>query len=273
MKMNGCGNDFIVIDNRDGMMEQFDLKQFVQKVCRPKTSIGADGVMLLQQSETADFAMRYFNADGSEGEMCGNGARCICKFAHLLGLVKETIRFETLDGLYQATMIDDRTVKVFFPPVSIDAITLHQQGDFGWGMETYHHAHVGVPHTVLFTSHLSSMEGAELARRGSAIRHALDRFPRGTNVNFVEVINRSNILVRTYERGVEAETLACGSGATASAIIAHVAGEADLPVYVQTPGGRLTIGGTRSNQMITDIYLQGDAVVVAKGELLPSAWE
>lgn len=273
MKMNGCGNDFVVIDNRDGIMSNLDISRFVQKVCSRRTSLGADGVMFLQHSLAGgDFTMRYFNADGSEGEMCGNGARCICKFAHLLGLAKREMTFETNDGMYHALIVDEHTVQVKFPSVSISTILLDQSYDFGWGVQPYHYAYVGVPHTMIVEDGSWQLDDTELKQRGQTIRNFLRLFPRGTNVNFVELVNRQQIRVRTYERGVEAETLACGSGATASAIIAAMLGHLDLPAAVETRGGILTVGGHFGETMVEEIYLQGKAVVVAKGELLPESW-
>jgi len=276
MKMNGCGNDFIVVDNRQGIMDGFDLAEFVRNVCARGQSVGADGFMMLENSATADFTMRYFNADGSEGEMCGNGARCIARFATLVGAAGERMRFETLAGMYEAQVdASTRTVKVKFPDVARNALKLNQPYEEAEPAAHYHSGFVGVPHTVWFVGNLPDIPDRQIAEWGRRIRYDARRFPQGTNVNFAEVLNRHALRIRTYERGVEAETLACGSGSTAAAIVSAILGMVDAasPVDVHTRGGLLRISFRLTEDAATEVYLEGNAKLVAKGELLPEAWK
>ncbi|QQE74789.1 diaminopimelate epimerase [Brevibacillus composti] len=274
-KMNGCGNDFIVVDNRDHLMDGFDLSAFVKNVCARGTSVGADGFMMLEPSEIADFTMRYFNADGSEGEMCGNGARCLSRFAHLVGAAGETMSFETLAGIYHAEILSgSQTVRVKFPDVSLSELQFHQPYAADGPAAQYHYGFVGVPHTVWFVDRVAQLADEQLIRWGKQIRYDKSLFPQGTNVNFVEVLDPHTLQIRTYERGVEAETYACGSGSTAAAIIAGILGivEASAPVTLLTRRGTLRISYQIAADAARDVYLEGDAKLVARGELLPDAW-
>ncbi|MFO7152138.1 MAG: diaminopimelate epimerase [Bacillota bacterium] len=272
MKMNGCGNDFIVVDNRSGIMDKFDLPEFVRRVCARRVSLGADGFMVLEKSEKADFKMRYFNSDGSEGEMCGNGARCISKFAYVVGAAGLKMRFETIAGIYESR-INGENVKVKFPDVKLSDIMLNQKYEFREDVREYHYALVGVPHTVLYREDVDEMDSEELRALGRKIRYTLEVFPKGTNVNFVKVIGESDILIRTYERGVEDETLACGTGSVSAAIVSGLLGRAKPPVKMHTRGGVLKVYYELGKDKIEDIYLEGDARIVAEGYLLPDAWK
>lgn len=271
-KMNGAGNDFIVIDNRENVLVNFDISHFVRMVCRRGKSIGADGLMLLEPSETVDFKMRYFNSDGSEGEMCGNGARCIARFAHLIGVAGERMRFETISGIHEAEILGEE-VRIMFPNLSLHDFELFQKRDFGFGTVEYHFGTVGVPHTVIFKDAVESMEDEILLRWGRKIRYSLDVFPKGTNVNFIQIVGKSRIIVRTYERGVENETLACGTGSIASSIVSFLTSKVEPPVSVKVKGGELKVGFERHGNEFRNVYLQGDARVVAEGYILPDAWK
>jgi diaminopimelate epimerase len=271
MKMNGCGNDFIVIDNRGNRMNSVQVAPFVQRVCSRRISLGADGVLFLEESSVSDFSMRYFNADGSEGEMCGNGARCIAKFAYTLGVAGKSMSFETRDGIYEA-VIEGVNIKVKFPSVRIDEVLLHQQGRFADREVEYHYANVGVPHAVVLQPNLPAWKESDVLALGRAMRYASEVFPNGTNVNLIEPVDRQTIRIRTYERGVEDETLACGSGSTASAIIASLLGKTRPPVNLHTRGGVLQIDFQIGPEHIDEIYLAGEAKIVAEGHLLPDAW-
>ncbi|WP_241236252.1 diaminopimelate epimerase [Brevibacillus marinus] len=276
MKMNGCGNDFIIVDNRRGVMDGLALPDFVRRVCARGTSLGADGFMMLEASHVADFKMRYFNADGSEGEMCGNGARCIARFARLIGAAGTEMRMETLSGIYQAQINPhSRTVKLKFPDVALAELKLNQPYPPAEPADHYHYGFVGVPHSLWFVERVAEIPAQRLVEWGRQIRYDRERFPQGTNVNFVEVLDRHSLRVRTYERGVEAETYACGSGSTAAAIVAGVLGlvDAAAPVDVHTRGGLLRISWGRTEDAATEIYMEGNAKLVARGELLPDAWE
>ena len=156
MKMNGNGNDFIVVDNRNGIMKNYNLPKFIKKVCVRRVSIGADGFMMLEESEKADFRMRYFNGDGSEGEMCGNGARCISRFAHLLGIVDNKMSFETNAGIYESELIENN-VRLKFPSLRTSDLKLCQTGKFGGQTLDFHFAQVGVPHVIIYRADINEM--------------------------------------------------------------------------------------------------------------------
>ncbi|MFN3282703.1 MAG: diaminopimelate epimerase [Pseudothermotoga sp.] len=269
-KMNGAGNDFIVIDNRGNILENFNVNNFVKLVCRRRKSIGADGLMTLENSTKADFRMRYFNSDGSEGEMCGNGARCIAKFAYLAGAAKERMKFETMSGMHEALILGD-DVRVMFPDLDSNTFKFNQKHDFGFGRIEYHFATVGVPHAVIYRNDVELMNDDLLKDFGRKIRYALDVFPKGTNVNFVKVSGEKEIVVRTYERGVEEETLACGTGSIASAVISSLLKGVNQPVKVKVRGGILEVGFNAFGNTIKNVYLQGDARVVAHGYILEDA--
>lgn len=272
MKMNGCGNDFIVVDNRDGVMQAFNLSEFIRHVCARRVSVGADGFMMIEKSDKADFKMRYFNADGSEGEMCGNGARCISRFAYLIGEAKTEMKFETIAGIYESIIIGE-DVKLKFPGVKMSDIALNQKHDFREDTREFHYALVGVPHTVIYRDDVDTMDYNDLYALGRKIRFTLEVFPNGTNVNFIKVMDEHNIIIRTYERGVEDETFACGTGSTASAIVSGLLGKVKPPVNMHTRAGVLNIYYELEKDFVDKVYLEGNAKVVAEGYLLPDAWK
>jgi len=272
MKMNGCGNDFIVVDNRKDIMRAFKLPDFIRHICARRVSIGADGFMMVEKSDIADFKMRYFNADGSEGEMCGNGARCISRFANLVGAAKTEMKFETVAGIYESQIIGE-DVKVKFPSVKLSDIALNQKHEFREDTKEFHYALVGVPHTVIYRDDVDTMDYKDLYSLGKNIRFTLEVFPKGTNVNFIKVQDEHNIIIRTYERGVEDETFACGTGSTASAIVSGLLGKAKSPVNMHTRAGILRIYYDLGKDFADNVYLEGNAKVVAEGYILPDAWE
>ncbi|RST61206.1 diaminopimelate epimerase [Siminovitchia terrae] len=268
-KMHGCGNDFVVIDNRDSVMKSFELSHFVKSVCTRRFHIGADGLMLLEKSTSADFKMRYFNSDGSEGEMCGNGARCIVKYAYLMGIGGDVMTFETLNGIYEGRILNEN-VQIKFPPIPIQDFHLNQPFPSNENV-FYHFAWVGVPHTVFVERNIDLKQDQSFIQWARAIRYNPAICTSGTNVNLIEICDENQIKIRTYERGVEDETLACGSGATASAIISGLLSNVSSPVKVHTKGGILTITFRITEDYVQDIFLEGNAVVVAEGELLSEA--
>ncbi len=270
MKMNGCGNDFMVVDNRQGIMNQYNLPNFIRQVCARRVSVGADGFMMVEESSKADFKMRYFNADGSEGEMCGNGARCISRFAYLQGAAENEMTFETIAGIYESKIVGDN-VCLKFPPVSMNDLQLYQTHEFEGETLDFHYAPVGVPHVVIYRDDVDTMDYKELFTLGRKIRYA-DIFSAGTNVNFLKISDENNIIIRTYERGVEDETLACGTGSTASAIISCLLGKTKSPVSMHTRAGILKIYFNIKEDIIDDLYMEGNAKVVVEGYLLPDAW-
>jgi diaminopimelate epimerase len=225
-KYEGTGNDFIVIDDRDATFPQDPAT--IARLCHRRFGIGADGLLLLQKHPTLDFRMVYFNADGNEGSMCGNGGRCIVQFAHDLGIAGDNITFEASDGFHEAQ-------------VSADGVRLRMIDVTGVREESgYSFLDTGSPHYVEFVANLRELD---VVTRGKTIRHdAAYRPYGGTNVNFAEVQPDHSLFIRTYERGVEAETYSCGTGVTACAIAASLRYPAIEPtVNIRTVGGTLQV--------------------------------
>jgi diaminopimelate epimerase len=264
-KMSGAGNDFIVVDNRQDVLTG-DLKTFVNRVCQRRTAVGADGVLLLEKSTQAecDFRMRYYNADGGEAEMCGNGGRCIALYAYRKKAAGARMSFQTQAGLYRAEIIDDGCA-VKLNMRDPHSINLQFDLELAGSSVTASFANTGVPHTVVVTGNVDQVDVFHLGRE---IRNHRRFAPAGTNANFVTITDRTHLRVRTYERGVEDETLACGTGVTATAVVLSLLNKIDLPVQATTRGGDiLTVFGTRSGSQVTDVFLQGPAEVVFEGEL------
>ncbi len=260
-KMSGTGNDFIVINNTQGNYI-LDWSGFARQYCTRRTSVGADGVLIIEKSPTADFNYRIFNADGSEAEMCGNGARCAALFAFEHKVAGKHMRFNTLAGIIEAEVNShDVSIRMTDPfdlqrDILLDIGTQQYRVDF---------INTGVPHTVVFTEDLSAVRIDELGR---AIRTHEHFAPAGTNVNFVQILQDDHIRVRTYERGVEAETLACGTGAVASALIsACVKQVSGPPVHVQMPGGDLAIEFLFDQKGFSDVWLSGGVEIVYTGNI------
>lgn len=262
VKMSGTGNDFIIIDHRKPVLAPEAMAEFAAKVCRRKFSAGADGLILIEDSSEADFQWKFFNADGSVAEMCGNGARCAARFAFLQGIAPAEMRFATLAGIIEASVSEKDVAVKMTDPVNLkmdQCITVE-------GKEyTVHSIDTGVPHAVVF---VDDIEQADVRVLGSFIRHHQAFMPAGTNVNFVQWQGDA-LKVRTYERGVEDETLACGTGAAASAIIAALLGQTTSPVNIITSGGdRLTIlfdlkEGAEGT--IQNVFLKGPAYTIYSG--------
>ncbi len=261
-KMHGGGNDFVLIDHRDRPIPEAEYSRFAKRVCAPKIGVGADGLILIETSEKADFRWRFFNADGSEAEMCGNGARCAARFAVLHGLAGHSLAFETMAGLIAAE-VQDRQVEVTM--VGVEDLRLNLSIPLEKGHLSGHFLRVGVPHVAVPVENLDEVP---IRQWGREIRYHRLFEPAGTNVNFVKIKDLHNLAVRTYERGVEDETLACGTGAVASAIISARLGKAASPVAVHTRGGEmLTVSFELTGDRITQVLLKGDALVVYQGEL------
>jgi len=260
-KMSGSGNDFIVVDNREGHLGE-DRADFARRHCPRRTGVGADGVLLIEPSDEADFRMRIFNADGSEAEMCGNGARCAARFAFERDVAPASMSMETMAGPVSAEVSDD-TVTIAIGEVAAvqQAAQLEAQGEV-W---TVHPVEAGVPHAVIFTH---DVEAAPVEPVGREVRYHPFFQPRGTNVDFVQVLGPGSIRIRTYERGVEAETLACGTGAIASAVVSHARGGAGAPpIAVRVQGGELTIDFRPADGRVVDVRLTGDARFIYTGRL------
>jgi diaminopimelate epimerase len=265
-KMNGAGNDFILIDNRRGEIGA-EAAELARRVCHRRLAVGADGLILIEASATADFAWRFFNSDGSLAEMCGNGARCAARFAHLNGIAGPTIQFETLAGVIQAEIRGDEVAIRITPPKMV-AVNLPLTVSVG--ALTMDRVDTGVPHAVVFVEDPAAVDVVALGRE---IRFHPKFAPAGTNVNFVAVKGPGVLALRTYERGVEDETLACGTGATAAALAAARRFGWPAPVFVDPASGRrLTISFTVDGREFRDPWLQGDARVACNGMLSPEAW-
>jgi len=265
-KMSGSGNDFILLDNRDGILSEKDVNSFVSKVCRRKLSVGADGLILIESSNKADFKWQFFNADGSEAEMCGNGGRCAARFAYLKGIASSPLSFETRVGIIHAEVVDER-VKIEMPPAK--DIQIDYRLDVNGTILEVSSINIGVPHVVIWTSELDDVPVAKLGR---AIRYHKRYMPAGTNVDFVRVQDKGVLEIRTYERGVEEETLACGTGAVAAAMIAAAKGLSSPPITVFTKSGEsLTVHFEGSRFPFKNLYLEGDARVIYEGELWDEA--
>ncbi|HXV27900.1 MAG TPA: diaminopimelate epimerase [bacterium] len=259
-KMQASGNDFVVIDNRKNIIR--DPYRFTQKVCAPHVGVGADGVLLFENSKRASFRMRILNSDGSEAEACGNGFRCIARFAKEIFHYPSEFRFESYSGMIQ-TRIRGNLIRVQL--VVPSQIRLHDEIQVLGHRLHYSFINTGVPHTVIFVEGLAKIEVETLGR---AIRQHKVFKPKGTNVNFVEVKNRNEIHVRTYERGVERETLACGTGSSGSAVVSSLLQYACPPVKVKTGGGEiLTIDFKKKGNKIVDVTLEGEAHFVYEGKL------
>jgi diaminopimelate epimerase len=267
-KMSGSGNDFILIDNRRGILKNFKgrkLNRFAAAVCTHRMSVGGDGLILIERAANpreAHFRWRLFNADGTEAELSGNGGRCAARFAYLKKIAPAKMVFETLAGPIRAE-IKGTHVKIQMPtPQSLQLDVKIPVRD-----KTYigHFLNTGVPHTVLFVDDPAAID---LVPLGRTIRHHELFQPAGTNVNFATIKNPRRIQMRTYERGVEDETLACGTGAVAAALIAGALGQGRSPMTLrQQSGMALHVYYRWDGRTFSDVFLEGDARVVYAGEM------
>lgn len=260
-KMNGAGNDFVLIDNRDKGLEL--APQQVARLCHRQRGIGADGLILLKTSSgQADFAWDFFNSDGSAGEMCGNGARCFARYVVAKTGLNRPITFETLAGIITATFgEEDVTVSLTTPK----DLRINDKLVLSNGEQTVHSLNTGVPHAVLF---VPDADRAMVRELGPEVRHHAHFAPKGANVNFVQILGPNSIRVRTFERGVEGETLACGTGVTASALIAACAHQFTSPVSVQVLAGDvLRVQFEQQGTGFANVRLTGPAEFVFEGQI------
>jgi len=269
-KMSGCGNDFILIDHRKKFLKDSILERFAASICRHRLSVGGDGLILLEKAKKkgVDFSWRLFNADGSEAEFSGNGGRCAARLAYLLKIAPARMAFETLAGLIRAR-IHGEDVTIQFPVPQNLRLGLKIPVDG----KTYegHFLNTGVPHLVYF---VSDLEKAEVVPLGRKSRYHEVFQPAGTNVNFISVSGPSRIEMRTYERGVEDETLACGTGAVASALIAGALGKVKSPVRLkQRSGQMLEVAFEWDGRKFDQVSLSGEARLVYEGRLWDEAWK
>ena len=275
-KLSGTGNDFIVIDHRDPFIPEADQSEFARLVCRRRFSVGADGLILIENSETADFRWQFYNGDGSRAEMCGNGARCAARFAYEKEIAPPAMKFETTAGKIDALILSASGESVKIRLTAPEDLRLNIPMPIGSMDQTLHFINTGVPHTVVLVNDAGMVPVADWGRE---IRFHETFQPAGTNANFIQVLPGDTLMVRTYERGVEGETMACGTGAVASALIAVLLEQANPPVTVITSGGeQLTIhfsltgeGNEKQLDLDAGIYLEGPAHKIYEGEMGPDA--
>ena len=265
-KMHGNGNDFVVIDNRSGDIPEKQLPGLALRLCRRRTSIGADGLMAVEKSEKGDFRMRLFNRDGSEGEMCGNGARCLARYAFEKGIAPGEMTIETLAGLVGAR-VEGSFATLDMGTLETASVLRGQELTLSGERFLYSQLTVGVPHTVIFQAPDDGREEEELARVARVFQSDGERFPRGTNVNFMKVRGGRALELMTYERGVEGITLSCGTGSAAGAVAAWLEGEVSPPVEVHNPGGVNTVLIEEEGPGVVRLFLKGETVLVAEGVL------
>lgn len=251
-KYQGVGNDFILIDNREKISNELTV-QHIKKMCDRHFGIGADGLMLLNEKKGVDFEMIYFNADGNEGSMCGNGGRCIAQFASNMGIKKNEYTFSAIDGVHKAQVDLEKKVSLEMNNVSGVEFSLD-----------HYVLNTGSPHYVKF---VSVADEVNVVAEGRKIRNSKAFAEKGINVNFVETLGDDHIYVRTYERGVEDETLSCGTGVTASALMAAHNENGFNHVDVKTKGGNLSVEFDKINDSeFKNIWLSGPATFVFSGE-------
>ncbi len=252
-KYHGAGNDFIMVDDRKDAFSMNEAE--IALFCHRRFGVGADGLILLQTSGKADFRMKYYNSDGREGSMCGNGGRCSVAFAAALGLGRDVFRFEASDGLHEASVssFDGQNAEVVLRMADVARIDAKHGGYF---LDT------GSPHHVEFVEDCSVVD---VVKRGREIRYSAAYKPGGVNVNFVQPTDQG-LFVRTYERGVEDETLACGTGATAVALVWALLNPEIHSAAVNSRGGQLKVSFERSGEGFAGIWLEGPAVRVFEGE-------
>lgn len=268
-KMNGAGNDFVVLNNLDGSIDPKHYGILASTLCHRHLSIGADGLMVVEKPTMGgDYRMAFFNSDGSMGEMCGNGARCICRYGYEVGLAGDVQKVETTAGMVVGERLDGRRYRVrlndpcnmrFDLPLTVEG-------------ETYSVSYVelgnpGIPHAVVPIKGLRQYDTAALFKLGRALRYH-EAFEKGANVNFYELEGEDHLYERTYERGVEDFTYACGTGTGSVVTVLTLKGEVSgRAVAVEMAGGQLDIDVVRDGETVTDLYLTGPTNIVCKGEI------
>ncbi|MFC2114378.1 diaminopimelate epimerase [Bacteroidota bacterium] len=254
-KYHGAGNDFILIDDRSLDFPEHD-SGLISSMCHRRFGIGADGLILLQNHTDFDFEMKYFNSDGFEGSMCGNGGRCIVHFARELNIISDRCHFMAMDGHHKGSFIGDE--------ISLTLSNVQQVRKW----ESQYFMDTGSPHLVLFTENIDEVNVIEQGREHRYNKSISDT---GCNVNFLEIIGKNSIKIRTYERGVEDETWACGTGSVASALAYSLTSgnsDGENSIRVQTKGGLLKVSFTQSAGLFTNVILQGFATKVFTGDFI-----
>ncbi|MDR0550234.1 MAG: diaminopimelate epimerase [Deltaproteobacteria bacterium] len=269
-KYSGHGNDFVIIDNWNGPIADSDQSLVSRLLSRPKFGVGADGVVFIGAGpDEVDFAVRFFNSDGSEAEMCGNASRCAAHLAHFLNIAPANMTFKTRAGVVEST-VKDKQVSVLLPKISKpEGAALVEVEGFS---QTYYRINTGVHHAVAFVDEL---ENLPVAKYGRAVRYHAAFSPDGANVDFVRVVKDNSLVVRTYERGVEAETLACGTGVTAAALLAVSQGLVKgTKVICHTKGGEdLTVRLEGPPEAPKKVFLEGEVRYIFSGQVGPDIFK
>ena len=269
-KIQGVGNDFIIINNMVLKLPLRQLPSIAKKLCKRRMSIGADGLMVVDYAEgDAEFKMRFYNSDGSVGEMCGNGARCIARYAYINKIAGKSMRFETLAGLVTAEILDSRQVKVRLnnPEVIKLDLVVEIEG------KSYECSYIelgnpGLPHLMVKYSGLASTEENQILDIAIKFRY-YKAFPKGANVNFYDIVDDSTAIIKTFERGVEDFTLACGTGAGSTAVAIILKNYIKKnKVKILVPGGELFIEIEKSGEKIDKLFLIGDTNIIAVGKVM-----
>ncbi len=249
-KYQGTGNDFVMIDNRNNLFPK-ENKQLINTLCDRRFGIGSDGLILLENDKNLDFKMVYFNADGSESTMCGNGGRCLVAFAHQLNIIENKATFIAVDGVHYATISNGI---VSLQMIDVTIIEKHPN---------YYFLDTGSPHHIEMVDDVLKVD---VKNKGAEIRNGAPYFENGTNVNFVELIDHKSIKVRTFERGVEDETLSCGTGVTAAAIASYVSGNIESNnINIDVIGGKLSVSFEKDDNYFKNVFLTGPATFVFEG--------
>ncbi len=269
-KMSGVGNDFIIVDNRSGLVKEIGMRELARRVCVRRMSLGGDELMVIEAPTSGgDFSMRTINPDGTEVKMCGNASRCVARYAYVHGIAGAKMVIDTPGGPVHAWVEGDLvrvrlqiTSKIEMNhPLDIDGVRyIAQTTEVS-----------GAPHAVVYLRDVATASSDRIRHLGAAIRNHAD-FPEGINVNFVQVLGRHALWQRTFERGVEGETLACGTGAVASSVTSALLGHVDSPVRLTVLGGELHVSFERYGNAFAELYLSGGARFIAEGVLHPEAW-
>jgi len=269
-KMSGAGNDFILVDNRAGILKDLDIHAFARQVCARRVSLGADELIVIEPpSAGGDFSMRTINPDGQEVKMCGNASRCVARYAAVKGIAGPHMTIDTLGGPVAAWVDGDEArvqFRVTASPVLNGCLSIS-----GEGVPVHTVEISGTPHAVLYLPGVAAAADEVIHHKGAAIRFH-PAFPQGINTNFIEVIDQHTLQQRTYERGVEGETLACGTGAAASTLISALLGLVESPVRVRVQGGELNVAFQRQGSAITELFQGGPTRFTAEGSLHPEAY-
>ena len=263
-KMSGSGNDFVVIDNRVPVMDDSDKVDFVKRVCDRKMSVGADGVIFVENSDKADIKWDFYNDDGSSAEMCGNGGRCVARYAVEKGIAPKELTLETIAGIIVAK-VDGSNVRVKL--TSPENLKQDIAAELNGSQYQIDSLNTGVPHAIIYSDNIENVNVKEV---GNGIRFHEVFAPSGTNVNFVEKVGDHDLKIRTYERGVEDETLACGTGTVAAALLSSYKNMVKPPVNVETRGGeilKVDFEAPNGAGLVVDVFLEGQTRISFEGTL------